>query len=71
MTRRAKLNDPELVRREYEDESGLTARMAAQQSATGPDPYAVVFEAVSEREPGLCWKSGAAAASSRSACHES
>ena len=26
--------------------------MAVQQSATGPDPYAVVFEAVSERTPG-------------------
>ena len=52
MTRRANLNDPDLVRREYEDESGLAARMAVQQSATGPDPYAVVFEAVSERTPG-------------------
>ena len=48
---RQKLNDPELVRREYEDESGLAVRMAVQQSATGPDPYAVVFEAVSERKP--------------------
>jgi SAM-dependent methyltransferase len=48
---RPKLNDPDLVRREYEDERGLAVRMAVQQSATGPDPYAVVFEAVSEREP--------------------
>ena len=55
---RPKLNDPELVRREYADESGLAARMAVQQSATGPDPYAVVFEAVAEREPGLVLEVG-------------
>ena len=47
-----RLNDPELVREEYADETGLAARMAVQQSATGPDPYTVVFEAVSECEPG-------------------
>jgi hypothetical protein len=29
-------NDPELVRREYADESGLSARIAALESATGP-----------------------------------
>ncbi|HEU0304575.1 MAG TPA: class I SAM-dependent methyltransferase [Gaiellaceae bacterium] len=47
-----RLNDPEVVRAEYADEAGLTARMAAQQSTpTGLDPYAVVFEAVSECEP--------------------
>ena len=40
------LNDPELVRREYADESGLSARIAAQESATGPDPRQVAFEAV-------------------------
>ena len=61
MTRPEKLNDPELVRAEYADETGLAARMAVQQSATGPDPYTVVFEAVSERKPGTCWRSGAAA----------
>ncbi len=47
-----RLNDPELVRKEYADEAGLAARMAVQESATGPDPYAVVFAAVSECEPG-------------------
>jgi SAM-dependent methyltransferase len=46
-----RLNDPELVRTEYADEAGLAARMAVQQSATGPDPYSVVFRAVSECEP--------------------
>jgi SAM-dependent methyltransferase len=49
--RSVKLNDPELVRAEYADETGLAARLAVQQSATGPDPYAVVFDAVSERAP--------------------
>jgi SAM-dependent methyltransferase len=46
-----RLNDPELVRAEYADEAGLAARMAVQQSATGPDPYTVVFQAVFECEP--------------------
>jgi SAM-dependent methyltransferase len=45
------LNDPELVRREYADESGLSARIAAQESATGPDPRQVAFEAVAETQP--------------------
>ena len=54
-----RLNDPALVRREYADESGLTARMAAQAlSATGPDPYAVAFEAVAECEPQLVLEVG-------------
>jgi SAM-dependent methyltransferase len=52
------LNDPEVVRREYADESGLAARMAVQKSATGSDPYAVAFEAVSECEPGLVLEVG-------------
>src|SRR5207249_6264356 len=43
--REVRLNDPALVRREYADESGLAARMAVQRSATGPDPYAVTFDA--------------------------
>jgi SAM-dependent methyltransferase len=53
-----RLNDPELVRREYADESGLATRMAVQKSATGSDPYAVAFEAVSECEPGLVLEVG-------------
>ena len=46
-----RLNDPELVRREYADESGLSARIAAQESSTGPDPRQVAFEAVAETSP--------------------
>jgi SAM-dependent methyltransferase len=45
------LNDPELVRREYADEAGLSARIAAQQSATGPDPRQVALDAVAQCEP--------------------
>lgn len=52
------LNNPELVRREYANESGLAARMAVQRSATGPDPYAVTFDAVAECEPGLVLEVG-------------
>jgi SAM-dependent methyltransferase len=46
-----RLNDPEVVRREYADESGLSARIAAQESATGPDPRQIAFEAVAEAMP--------------------
>jgi ubiquinone/menaquinone biosynthesis C-methylase UbiE len=45
------LNDPEAVRKEYADETRYARRMAKQTTATGPDPYAVVFAAVAEREP--------------------
>jgi SAM-dependent methyltransferase len=45
------LNDPALVRREYADESGLSQRIAAQESATGPDPRQVVYEAVAQVAP--------------------
>jgi len=45
------LNDPELVRKEYADEERYAARMAKQETATGPDPYDVVFAAVAERQP--------------------
>lgn len=45
------LNDPEAVRKEYVDETRLAARMAKQETATGPDPYDVVFAAVAERDP--------------------
>ncbi|HKP19365.1 MAG TPA: class I SAM-dependent methyltransferase [Gaiellaceae bacterium] len=47
-----RLNDPALVRQEYADEQGLAARMAVQESASGPDPYAVVFDAVAGCNPG-------------------
>ena len=46
-----RIDDPEVVRREYADERRYAARMAKQQGATGPDPYAVVFDAVAERRP--------------------
>jgi SAM-dependent methyltransferase len=45
------LNDPEAVRKEYADETRYAARMAKQETATGPDPYDVVFAAVAERDP--------------------
>jgi SAM-dependent methyltransferase len=45
------LNDPEAVRKEYADEKRYAARMAEQETATGPDPYDVVFAAVAERDP--------------------
>ena len=45
------LNDPDLVRREYADEAALSARIAAQESATGPDARQIVFEAVAEAFP--------------------
>jgi ubiquinone/menaquinone biosynthesis C-methylase UbiE len=45
------LNDPDTVRKEYADETRYAARMAKQETATGPDPYDVVFAAVAERDP--------------------
>ena len=52
------LNDPAFVRREYADERGLAARMAAQSTATGADPYSVVFDGVAEGAPGLILEVG-------------
>lgn len=52
------LNDPALVARDYADESTLSARIAAQQNATGPDPRQVAFEAVAEAEPSLILEVG-------------
>jgi SAM-dependent methyltransferase len=46
-----RIDDPDVVREEYADECGLAARMAVQSSATGPDPYDIVFAAVAERSP--------------------
>lgn len=46
-----RLDDPDVVREEYADERGLSERMAVQASATGPDPYDVVFEAVADGGP--------------------
>jgi hypothetical protein len=46
-----RLNDPELVRCEYADESRFAVRAAAWQSATGPDPREPAFEAIAEAVP--------------------
>ena len=46
-----RLNDPELVRREYADESRFAARAAAWESATGPDPRELALAAVAEVAP--------------------
>jgi SAM-dependent methyltransferase len=52
------LNDPALVAREYADEVGLSARIAAQQSAAGPDPRQVALDAVAEAEPRIVLEVG-------------
>jgi SAM-dependent methyltransferase len=46
-----RLDDPEVVRREYADETRLAMRKAAHASAEGPDARDVVFEAVAEAGP--------------------
>jgi SAM-dependent methyltransferase len=48
---RPKLNDPELVRAEYEDESRFNVRQATWQSATGPDVHELVLAALAETAP--------------------
>jgi SAM-dependent methyltransferase len=52
------LNDPALVRREYADETGLSARIAAQELSAGPDPRRVALDAVVDVEPGLVLEVG-------------
>jgi SAM-dependent methyltransferase len=46
-----RLDDPDLVRREYADESRFAARAAAWASASGPDPRQLAFDAVAEARP--------------------
>jgi SAM-dependent methyltransferase len=46
-----RLNDPELVAREYASERGLEGRRAAHRYGVGPDPREMAFEAVAEVEP--------------------
>ena len=47
-----RLNDPELVRRQYETEAGLAVRREAQQRyRKGPDGFDVAFAAVAEVAP--------------------
>ena len=52
------MNDPAVVAHEYADESRLAARIAVQQTGTGPDPRRVAFEAVAEVEPRLVLEVG-------------
>ena len=54
----AALNDPALVRREYADETRFAVRAAAWDSAAGPDPKQVAFEAVAEAVPRLVLEVG-------------
>jgi SAM-dependent methyltransferase len=46
-----RLDDPELVRREYATEDGLRARWPVYQGGEGPDPWQLAFEAVVEFAP--------------------
>ena len=46
-----RLNDPEVVRAEYAEESRLEERIAAWQGLTGPNPREVALEAVAEAQP--------------------
>jgi SAM-dependent methyltransferase len=46
-----KLDDPEVVRAEYADESRFAVRAAAWAGSTGPDPRRLAFEAVAEVSP--------------------
>ena len=48
---RPKLNDPALVRREYEDESRFSVRQSVWNNATGPDARDIVVEALNEISP--------------------
>jgi SAM-dependent methyltransferase len=47
-----RLNDPEVVRAEYAEESRLEERIAAWQDLTGPNPRELALEAVAEGRPG-------------------
>ena len=46
-----RLDDPELVRREYADDARLAGRTAAYRFAEGPDARETALEAVAEVEP--------------------
>jgi SAM-dependent methyltransferase len=52
------LNDPALVRREYADETRFAVRAAAWDSAVGPDPKEVAFQAVAEVAPRCVLEAG-------------
>jgi SAM-dependent methyltransferase len=46
-----RLNDPTLVRAEYEDETRLAVRQAAHEAGEGPDALEAVFGAIAEARP--------------------
>lgn len=46
-----RLDDPEIVRREYASEDGLRARASVYQGITGPDARELVVEAIAEVSP--------------------
>lgn len=46
-----KVNDPDAVARQYEDEGNLEARRALYANAEGPDPRKLAFDAVAEARP--------------------
>lgn len=46
-----RLNDPEVVAREYASERGLEGRRAAYRFSEGPDPREIAFEAIAEAVP--------------------
>ena len=46
-----RLNDPEVVRAEYAEESRLEERIAAWEGLTGPNPRELALEAVAEARP--------------------
>jgi SAM-dependent methyltransferase len=47
-----RLDDPEVVQREYATESGLAGRKAAYRFAEGPDAREIALQAVAEARPG-------------------
>jgi SAM-dependent methyltransferase len=47
-----RLDDPEVVRREYATDAGLRARASLYQGIRGPDATEIAFEAVREAAPG-------------------
>ena len=49
--RTVRIDDPELVRREYETDERLAGRIAAYRFAEGPDPREIAFRAVAEVRP--------------------
>jgi SAM-dependent methyltransferase len=51
MSRWLRLDDPDVVSREYESEKGLRARASIYEGVSGPDAREIAFEAVREAAP--------------------